>query len=72
VRIGLQPVDGPLDGGRLGALVDQLGSEDMLMFATDYPHAHTDEGLAALPKGLPDALREKILSSNAREHFRLP
>jgi uncharacterized protein len=72
VRIALQPVDGPLEAGRLLALVDQLGSEDMLMFSTDYPHAHTEEGLAALPAGLSDALRGKILSGNARHHFRLP
>jgi predicted TIM-barrel fold metal-dependent hydrolase len=52
--------------------VDQLGSEDMLMFSTDYPHAHTNEALAALPSGLGDALRAKILSGNARAHFRLP
>jgi uncharacterized protein len=72
VRVALQPVDGPLDEQRLLALVDQLGSEDMLMFSTDYPHAHTDEVLAAVPGGLPDGLREKILSGNARAHFRLP
>lgn len=71
VRLALQPVDGPVDQAQLLATVEQLGSDELLMFSTDYPHAHTDEGLAALPAGLPDRLRAQLLSENARTHYRL-
>ena len=55
VRVALQPVDGPPDPGELERVIDQLGSDRMLMFSTDYPHRHTTEGLAAVPPGLPAA-----------------
>jgi predicted TIM-barrel fold metal-dependent hydrolase len=66
VKVALQPVDGPGDPGQLSAVLDQLGSEDMLMFSSDYPHRHSSEGLEALP-----GLSDKIRSGNARRHYRL-
>jgi uncharacterized protein len=72
VRIGLQPVDGPPDPGQLLEVIDQLGSDDLLMFATDYPHRHVPDGLAAIPSGLPVGLAERILSANARDLYQLP
>jgi hypothetical protein len=71
VRVSLQPVDGPLDARALERVVDQLGSERMLMFSSDYPHRHGAEGLAAVPAGLSGSLRARLLSDNAREHYRL-
>jgi uncharacterized protein len=71
VRVALQPVDGPGDPAQLLAVVDQLGSDELLMFSSDYPHRHSSEGLEALPAGLPEALAGRILSANAREHYRL-
>jgi predicted TIM-barrel fold metal-dependent hydrolase len=67
VRIALQPVDGPLDPAELARVVEQLGSERMLMFSSDYPHRHTDEGRAALSANLPAG----VAAANAREHYRL-
>jgi len=43
--------------------MDHLGSEDMLLFATDYPHWQFD-GMAALPSGLSPGLRQKIMVDN--------
>ncbi|HEY2319963.1 MAG TPA: amidohydrolase family protein [Solirubrobacteraceae bacterium] len=71
VRVSLQPVDGPPEPAQLLRVVDQLGSERMLMFSSDYPHRHSDEDLAALPADLPPALAEGLLSTNAKEHYRL-
>ena len=71
VRVALQPMDGPLDGDQLLTVVDQLGSDEVLMFSSDYPHRHAPEGLDAVPRGLPDALAARILSANARAHYRL-
>lgn len=72
VRFGLQPVDGPPDAAQLLQVLDQLGSDDLLMFSTDYPHRHVPAGLDALPAGLPDGLAAKVLADNARTHYRLP
>jgi uncharacterized protein len=71
VRVSLQPVDGPLDPGELLTLMDQLKSEELLMFSTDYPHRHTSEGLEAVPDGLPEEVAAKLLAETARTHYRL-
>ena len=71
VRVSLQPVDGPPQPTELLRVIDQLDSERMLMFSSDYPHRHTAEDLAAVPADLPPALAERLLSANAREHYRL-
>lgn len=71
VRVSLQPVDGPADPEQLLRVIDQLGSEQMLMFSSDYPHRHVTEELSAVPEGLASDLADRLLSANAREHYRL-
>jgi uncharacterized protein len=68
VRVTLQPVDGPPEPAELLRVIDQLGSEEMLMFSSDYPHRHTAEELAAIPADLPN---DGLLADNARRHYRL-
>jgi predicted TIM-barrel fold metal-dependent hydrolase len=68
VRVALQPVDGPPEPAELLRVIDQLGSEEMLMFSSDYPHRHTAEELAAIPADLPN---DGLLADNARCHYRL-
>lgn len=65
VRLTLQPLDGPPSAARLLRAIEQLGSEDMLMFATDYPHWHFDAPEEAVPSGLAPAPRRKIMRENA-------
>lgn len=64
VRLTAQPFDGPPDAASMLALLEQIGSDEMLLFATDYPHWHYD-GTEALPAGLPPGLARKILVDNA-------
>ena len=71
IRLSLQPLDPSPDPRHLLQIVDQLGSDELLMFATDYPHWHFDSPDEALPAGLSDDLRRKILSENARQFYRL-
>ncbi len=52
-------------------IIEQLESEDLLMFSTDYPHWHFDESEEALPSGLPEPLLSKIRAENARLFYRL-
>lgn len=71
VRMTLQPNDAPPEPGRLARLIDQLGSDDLLMFSTDYPHQHFDAPEEAIPAGLPDSSVRKIMAENARTFYRL-
>jgi predicted TIM-barrel fold metal-dependent hydrolase len=67
IRLTTQPFDGPPDGSRgaqhLGRLMDQLGSDEMLLFATDFPHWQFDDD-EMLPAGIAPELRRKILIDN--------
>ena len=63
VRFSLQPVDGPPDPAQLQRLMDHMGSDELLLFSTDYPHWQFD-GDAALPEGLSKNLARKIMVDN--------
>ena len=71
VRLTVQPWDAPPDERQLLQLLDQLGSEDLLLFSTDYPHWHYDSMEEALPPaGLSDTAVQKIMRDNARAFYR--
>lgn len=71
IRLTIQPVDAPPDPHHLQQIIEQLDSEDLLMFSTDYPHWHFDTPEEALPVTLPEGLTRKIMSENARAFYRL-
>jgi predicted TIM-barrel fold metal-dependent hydrolase len=71
MRLTIQPLDAPPDRQQLLQVIDQLGSEEMLLFASDYPHAHTFDPATALLADLPSGLARKIRSENARAFYRL-
>ena len=71
VRISLQPLDAPLETKTLLQVVDQLGSEDMLMYASDYPHQHASDPEIALLRHLSPTLAQKIRAENARTWYHL-
>ncbi|MBC4016519.1 amidohydrolase [Siccirubricoccus deserti] len=64
VRISIQPADAPTDAEGMEALLEMIGCDDLLLFATDYPHARF-EGTAALPPALPARLHARVLRENA-------
>jgi predicted TIM-barrel fold metal-dependent hydrolase len=63
VRLTAQPFDAPPEPDQLLALLEQIGSDEMLLFATDYPHWQFD-GDEALPPGLPADIIRKIAVDN--------
>lgn len=63
VRLTLQPFDGPPDPASIGRFMEHMGSDELLLFSTDYPHWHFDDR-DALPDGLPESLLRKILIDN--------
>jgi predicted TIM-barrel fold metal-dependent hydrolase len=68
VRLTIQPFDAPEDPVLIERLLEHFGSDEMLLFSTDYPHWHFD-GDAALPPGLPAVLVRRIMSDNARATY---
>ena len=63
VRLTIQPFDAPPSAAHIGRIMDQMKSDDMLLFATDFPHWQF-EGDEMLPAGLSPGLRRKILIDN--------
>ena len=70
IRLTLQPFDAPEGEAErvLARIVEQLGSEQMLLFSTDFPHWHFD-GTEALPAAGTSALARRMLWDNAIETF---
>lgn len=71
MRITVQPLDAPANPRQLLEIIDQLGSDELLMYASDYPHVHAAEPKEALLPLLPESLQRKILGENARSFYRL-
>ena len=63
VRFSLTPTDAPPNADRMRRLFDHLGSDDLLLFSTDFPHAQF-EGTDVFPPGFDETLRDKIGSAN--------
>jgi predicted TIM-barrel fold metal-dependent hydrolase len=70
VKLTLTPTHPPPRPGVLAELLEQMGSDEMLMYSSDYPHAHAEEPKEIL-KELPAASARKIASENARAFYRL-
>jgi predicted TIM-barrel fold metal-dependent hydrolase len=68
LRFTLQPGDAPPDPADMAVVLEQIGSENMLLFSTDYPHAQFD-GTEAFPAGFPAALRARVLVDNPRDTY---
>jgi uncharacterized protein len=63
VRLTVQPLDAPPNPADLERVLDQIGSDEMLLFATDYPHWQFN-GTDALPAGFPARLIEPLAVRN--------
>ena len=70
VKFSTQPVE-DISVQNWLRLIDMLESDTMLLFATDYPHWDFDSPYEAIPRGLPQNLRERIFYENARELYGL-
>ena len=72
VRLTVQPLDAPPTTGELLETLAQLASDDLLLYASDYPHGHTADPLHAFLPHLPEGLARKIRGENARALYGLP
>ncbi len=65
-----QPIEEPPRRQDLPALLEQIGMNDRIMFATDYPHWDFDAPDRALPSFVDADVRQAIMSENARALYR--
>ncbi|MCH2693683.1 MAG: amidohydrolase [Acidobacteriia bacterium] len=71
IWMSTQPMEEPSKPVYFKQLLEHLDASDRLLFATDYPHWDFDSPEAALPAGLDDEVRKKIMSENARTLYDL-
>lgn len=70
LKLSTQPTE-DISADQWLKLVDLMGTDEILVFSTDYPHFDFDSPAAAIPRTLPDDLREKILWKNAAGFYGL-
>ena len=70
LRLSTQPTE-DISPAQWEALIDLMGTDEILVFSTDYPHFDFDDPDAAIPRALPDSLREKIMWKNAAAFYDL-
>jgi predicted TIM-barrel fold metal-dependent hydrolase len=68
IRLTLQPIDAPPRADDFTKLMDHMGSDELLLFSTDYPHWQFD-GDAVLPEALGPELTRKITVDNPRKTY---
>jgi predicted TIM-barrel fold metal-dependent hydrolase len=62
-RLTIQPFDAPDSPHAVERAIEHLRSDDILLYASDYPHWQFD-GNAVVPEGFSQALRRKIAIDN--------
>ncbi len=70
-RATTQPMEEPANPKHLLAILDMIGRDDFLMFATDYPHWDFDAPDRALPPVVKGDLKRRILVDNAAAFYGL-
>ncbi len=68
IRVTMQPFDCVDDADTVQRLMEQIDSDRMLLFSSDYPHWQF-EGDAILPPGLSAAQIQRIQCDNPRETY---
>ncbi len=71
VRIAVQPLDAPPDVRQLLDVYGQLESDEILVYGSDYPHAHVFDPENDFLAHLSEDAARKIRSENARALYRL-
>jgi len=67
-RLTIQPFDAPDSPDIVRRAIDHLGSDELLLFSSDFPHWQFD-GDDALPRGIPADLARKIMVDNPRATY---
>ncbi|MEO7600081.1 MAG: amidohydrolase family protein [Opitutus sp.] len=70
VRLTTAPFDAPDEPGQLADVMTQLGGDGMLLYASDYPHAHGQDAALSRLEFFPTASLVNIRAGNARALYR--
>lgn len=70
IRVTTQPIEEPKKHEHLHHIFDMMDGENILMFASDYPHWDFDEP-TTIARMLPPSARQKIMHDNAAALFGL-
>ncbi|MGI9521813.1 MAG: amidohydrolase family protein [Hyphomicrobiaceae bacterium] len=68
IRVTTQPFDCPADPSTVEQLIEQIGSDEMFLFSSDYPHWQF-EGSSPIPPHFPGRLVEKMSLENPLATF---
>jgi uncharacterized protein len=68
IRLTTQPFDSPPDAAGVEQLIDQIGSDRMLLFSSDYPHWQFD-GADPIPRHMPKSIVARMCVDNPLETF---
>ena len=68
IRLSTQPFDAPDDPAVVARIVEHMGSDSMLLFASDYPHFHY-EADAVLPVGLKAETIQRLALDNPLDTY---
>lgn len=69
IRLTTQPLEQPRHPAALWPALEDIGAQDMLVFASDYPHWDFD---APDLLRVPQAWRDRVMDGNARALYKLP
>lgn len=69
VRFTLQPIDAPPEPEQLLQTIEQLESDELLLYSSDYPHWH--DSAEILLNRLSAEQRANIMGQNARAFYQL-
>src|SRR6266852_5089955 len=67
-RLTVQPFDAPESPDIVRRVIDHLGSDELLLFSSDYPHWQFDDD-NFLPVGIPADLARKIMVDNPQATY---
>ena len=68
VRLATQPMEA-ISAKHLQYVIELIGSDEVILFSSDYPYYGGSSPSESLPAGLPDDLVRKILSENALKTY---
>jgi predicted TIM-barrel fold metal-dependent hydrolase len=71
LRFTIRPLDLPPGADAFESVIEDLDSDQLLLFGSDYPHWHFDTLEEAIPGDLPAGVRQAVLVDNARAFYGL-
>jgi len=71
VKFTTQPMEFVDNPNHLYQMFEMVGSDEFLMFSSDYPHWDFDSPDRSIPNSFPEDIRRKVLYENAAKFYRL-